>query len=62
MSKTDKNKINIFIVDDHSVVRQGMKHILSQTHDMAVVGEAENGNQALEQVVKIENNLILIDI
>ena len=62
MSKTDKNKINIFIVDDHSVVRQGMKHILSQTHDMAVVGEAENGNQALEQVGKIEIDVILMDI
>lgn len=62
MSKIDKSKIRILIVDDHSVVRQGMKHILSQTHDMVVVGEAENGNQALEQVEKIEIDVILMDI
>lgn len=59
---SDKDKIKIFIVDDHAIVRQGMKHILLQTQDIVVVGEAENGNQVLEQAGELDVDVILMDI
>jgi two-component system invasion response regulator UvrY len=57
-----KNKIRVFIADDHFVVRQGLKHILSQNSDMEVVGEAEDGNQVLERIKDLEIDVILLDI
>jgi len=54
------NKIRVFIADDHFVVRQGLKHILSQHSDMEVVGEAEDGNQALERIK--DADVVLLDI
>ncbi|MDH5458376.1 MAG: response regulator transcription factor [Nitrospinota bacterium] len=54
--------IKVFIVDDHEVVRQGLKHILSQTADIEVIGEAENGARFLEKIMDIEADVILMDI
>ena len=57
-----KNKIRVFIADDHFVVRQGLKHILTQNPDMEVVGEAEDGNQVLERIKDLSADVILMDI
>lgn len=57
-----ENKIRVFIADDHFVVRQGLKHTLSQNSDMEVVGEAEDGNQVLERIKDMEIDVILLDI
>jgi DNA-binding NarL/FixJ family response regulator len=42
--------INIIIVDDHDILRAGLKHILADTADIAVTAEASNGNEALAKV------------
>lgn len=55
-------KIRALIVDDHAVVRQGMKQILSKTPDMEVVAEAENGNEALDKIREIPLDIVLMDI
>ncbi len=55
-------KIRIFIADDHFVVRQGLKHILSQNPDMEVVGEAEDGDQVLERLKDVVADVVLMDI
>ncbi|MBL10211.1 MAG: DNA-binding response regulator [Acidiferrobacteraceae bacterium] len=57
-----QNNIKIFIVDDHAVVRQGLKHIVSQAKDLEVVGEAENGWDALENIPGQEIDVVLMDI
>lgn len=57
-----KNKIRVFIADDHYVVRQGLKHTLGQNSDMEVVGEAEDGNQVLERIENLEIDVVLLDI
>ncbi len=57
-----KDKIRVFIADDHFVVRQGLKHILSQNPDMEVVGEAENGEQVLQGLQDISADVVLMDI
>ena len=54
--------IKILIADDHAVVREGVKHILSEMPDMVIAGEAGRGQEVLEKVGKNEYDLILLDI
>ncbi len=54
--------IRILIVDDHSIVREGMKQILADIDDMQVAGEAANGADALAKVQKQPFDVVLLDI
>jgi len=54
--------IKILIVDDQAVVRKGLKMQLSLEADLLVVGEAENGKQALEMVLTIKPDVIILDL
>jgi two-component system, NarL family, invasion response regulator UvrY len=54
--------IKIFIADDHAVVREGLKHILSEMPDVLVAGEAGNGQEVLEKIGRKEYDLVLLDI
>jgi two-component system, NarL family, invasion response regulator UvrY len=54
--------IRIFIADDHSVVREGVKHIFSETPDIKVAGEASNGQEVIENIGKQDYDLLLLDI
>jgi two-component system invasion response regulator UvrY len=56
------NKIRILIADDHPIVREGYKKILSDTPDMIVADEAENGQEVLNYIRKKNYDLILLDI
>jgi len=60
MKKTPKR--SIFIVDDHSIVRRGLKQLIDQEADLAVCGEAENGQAALEAMKKLAPDLALVDL
>ncbi len=54
--------INILIADDHAVVRQGLKQILGEFPDMAVVGEAANGPEVLEKARAMDWDVMVLDI
>ncbi len=54
--------IRIAIVDDHAMVRVGLRQYLSEQMDFSVVAEASNGRQALDIVRKGEVDVILLDI
>jgi two-component system invasion response regulator UvrY len=54
--------IKVLIVDDHSIVREGLKQILSETSDIKVTDEAGNGQEALEKVWKNRYDVVLLDI
>ncbi len=54
--------IKILLVDDHLLVRQGIKKILELEEDFQVVGEAGNGEEALEKLNNINPDIILLDI
>ncbi len=54
--------IRVFIADDHTIVRQGLKRILAETPDMAVTGEAENGIEALKKIREGEWDVVLLDV
>ena len=55
-------KITVLLVDDHTVVRQGLRALLSQEEDIEVVGEAENGRQALQMATKTMPDVVLMDV
>ena len=54
--------INILIADDHTILREGLKRILSSSSDMAVTGEAANAKEVLSLVSKNNFDVILLDI
>ena len=54
--------IRVMVIDDHPIVRQGVRSLLSNYADFEVVGEAENGAAALPQVIALAPNVILLDI
>ncbi len=54
--------IRIYLVDDHALVRTGMKLILEQEVDIQVVGEAETGEVALDEIRRIKPDVVLCDL
>jgi len=54
--------IKIVIVDDHAVVRQGLRFLLEQQGEMQVVGEGENGEQAIQLVAELLPDVLLLDL
>ncbi len=55
-------KTRVLLVDDHLVVRQGLRSLLSQYEDIQVAGEADGGPAALELVARLRPDVILLDI
>ena len=58
----DTNKIKVLIVDDHQVVRQGLRTFLELHEDMDVVGEAGDGVAAVEMVQQLAPDVVLMDL
>jgi len=54
--------IKILIADDHSVVRRGIKQILSEENDIQVLGEASNSDEILEQLYQNEWDILILDL
>ena len=54
--------IRVFITDDHAIVRNGIRAVLATEPDMEVVGEAENGRQAVEAVPRLQPDVVLMDL
>lgn len=52
----------ILLVDDHSVVRQGLRFFLDLEEELEIVGEAENGRQALEKIEELKPDVVLMDL
>jgi two-component system response regulator NreC len=54
--------IRLLLVDDHAVVRSGLKMLLENEHDVEIVGEASSASEAIEATLRLKPNLILMDI
>ncbi len=54
--------IRILIVEDQTIIRQGLRRLLEAQPDLEIVGEAENGQQSIEQVTQLLPDLVLMDI
>ena len=54
--------IRVYLIDDHALVRTGMKMILAGEVDIEVVGDADNGEDALRQIRSIKPDVVLCDL
>ena len=54
--------IKILLADDHTIVRQGMAHLLGEQPDIQVTGEAENGTKAVEMAIELNPDIVILDI
>lgn len=54
--------IRLLIVDDHAVVRSGLKMLLENERDVEIVGEASSASEAMEAATRLKPNVILMDI
>ncbi|MFA7240476.1 MAG: response regulator transcription factor [Sulfuricellaceae bacterium] len=54
--------IRILLADDHAIVRDGLRHIMSDTQDIAIVGEASTGAEVLAMAKSLDFDLLLLDM
>ena len=54
--------VEILIVDDHAVVRAGIRMLIESDPQLLIVGECENGKEAVEQVNKLQPDVVLMDV
>ncbi|MCB0226768.1 MAG: response regulator transcription factor, partial [Anaerolineae bacterium] len=55
------NKIRVLLAEDHTIVRKGIRVLLDTEDDIEVVGEAEDGQEAIDQVEQFIPDLVLMD-
>jgi len=53
---------NVFIVEDHKLFREGLKAMLDSRNDLVIVGEAEDGIDAVREIPRLEPDLVLLDL
>ncbi|MCG8372629.1 MAG: response regulator transcription factor [Balneolales bacterium] len=56
------NPVHLLIADDHKIVRDGIRHLLKGQENLTIVGEAENGEEALRKIETEEIDLTIMDI
>ena len=61
METTDE-KVRVFLLDDHEVVREGLRHLLESDPGMAVVGEASTAAEALERIERARPRVAVLDV
>jgi DNA-binding NarL/FixJ family response regulator len=55
-------KHNILLADDHAILREGLRALLTSTPDLEVIGEAENGQDAIEKARQLQPEFVLLDL
>lgn len=54
--------IRLLLVDDHAIVREGLRALLDDTEELTIVGEAANGDEAVSAAVSLRPDVVLIDL
>jgi DNA-binding NarL/FixJ family response regulator len=57
-----RNQITVYLVDDHRILRDGLKMLLELQGDIAVIGEAEDGRKAVDGILDAKPQVVLMDI
>jgi DNA-binding NarL/FixJ family response regulator len=60
--KTYMSNINVLLVDDHNIVRQGLKALLATESDITILGEAQSGREAVQMVIKLRPEVVVMDL
>ena len=55
-------RIKVVLVDDHPIVRSGIKNLLDHSAGIDVIGEASDGNQGLEMILELQPDVVLLDM
>lgn len=55
-------EIKILLVDDHKLLRDGLKNIIEQRADMHIIGEASNGREAIKKCSKLQPHVVVMDV
>jgi two-component system, NarL family, response regulator NreC len=55
-------KIRVFLVDDHTVVRQGLRRILESDEEIEIIGEAGDGRTAIDLIQKLRPHVVVMDV
>jgi DNA-binding NarL/FixJ family response regulator len=58
----NKKPIRVLIADDHAIFRDGLRKLLENEDDISIVGEASNGNQAVQLLSKLKPDILLLDL
>lgn len=56
------NKLRIFIADDHIIVREGLKALINTQSDLEVIGEANDGQEAVQLAAKLQPDVVIMDV
>lgn len=56
------DKIRVVIADDHAIMRVGIKNILSRSNEIKVIGEASNGQEAIDLVNGLDPDVLILDM
>ncbi|MCH7605906.1 MAG: response regulator transcription factor [Chloroflexi bacterium] len=56
------NEIRVLVVDDHDLFRRGLMEVLEVEDDIQVIGEARNGQQAIDQAEKLSPDVVFMDL
>jgi len=56
------SRIRVLIADDHAILREGVRALLAMAGDIEVVGEASDGQQAIEECRRLEPDVLLVDV
>ncbi|MES2180029.1 MAG: response regulator transcription factor [Gemmatimonadota bacterium] len=62
MSSAERDSIRVLIADDHALVREGLRHVLSVTPGFDVVGEAGSGAETLAEASRLAPDVVVLDI
>ena len=62
MSTTEGERTRVMIVDDHSLLRVGLKQVLEQTGEFEVVGQAADGDEAVRMVGEVSPDVVVMDV
>ncbi len=62
VATNESSVIKVVLVDDHAVVRQGLRKLMEEEPDIEVVGEAGNGLEAIDLVQRVHPNVVLMDV
>ncbi|MCL5677282.1 MAG: response regulator transcription factor [Firmicutes bacterium] len=54
--------IRVLIADDHAIVRQGLRHVLSFESDVDIIGEASNGEEAVRLAAELHPDVVMLDL
>lgn len=60
--RTDSGTVHLMVVDDHEVLRQGLRFMLRNEGDLEIVGEAADGAEALDRIEHVRPDVVLLDV